>query len=98
MIAFEFEGDRLAEGIVHVGVLEPAPDGLDQLEELVRLPFGLADDEDVREDIVVALMQLVEEHGASIRPSFMRADHGGVGDCADRGATRRLRLSGCRCR
>ena len=36
--------------------------GLDELEELLRLPLGFADDEDVREDLVVALVQLVEEH------------------------------------
>ena len=43
-----------------------APDRLDELEELLGLPFGFADDEDVREDLVVALVQLVEEHVDSI--------------------------------
>ena len=40
--------------------------GLDELEELLGLPFGFADDEDVGEDLVVTLVQLVEEHVDSI--------------------------------
>ena len=38
---------------------------LDELEELLGLPFGFADDEDVRVDLVVALVQFVEEHGST---------------------------------
>src|SRR3954471_18261931 len=65
VFALELHGDRLDEGIVGVGVLDPATDRLDELEELVGLPFGLADDDDLAEDLVVALAQLVEEHVGS---------------------------------
>src|SRR3954451_9928510 len=65
VFALELHGDRLDEGIVGVGVLDPATDRLDELEELVGLPFRLADDDDLAEDLVVALAQLVEEHVGS---------------------------------
>jgi hypothetical protein len=35
---------------------------VDEIEELVGLPFGLAHDEHVGEDVIIALVQLVEEH------------------------------------
>ena len=47
-------------------VLDPAADRLDELEELVRLPFRLADDEHVGIDLVVTFVQLVEEHVDSL--------------------------------
>jgi hypothetical protein len=62
VLALELDGDRLAEGIVGKGVLDPAADRLDELEELLRLPFRFADDIDLGEDFVVAFAQLVEEH------------------------------------
>ena len=55
------------ERVLVILVLDPAPDGLDELEELLRLPLGLADDEHVRVDLVVALVQLEEEHVDSMR-------------------------------
>ncbi len=66
MLALELDGDRLAEGIVDEGVLDPATDRLDELEEFLGLPLGFADDDDIREDLVVAFMQLVEEHVDSL--------------------------------
>jgi hypothetical protein len=48
-------------------VLDAAPNGLDELEELLRLPFGFADYEHIRVDLVVSLVQLKEEHGDSMR-------------------------------
>jgi hypothetical protein len=66
MVALELDGDRLAERIVDERVLDAPADGLDELEELVGLPFGLADDEDVGEDVIVALVQLIEEHVGSM--------------------------------
>ena len=55
------------ERVVVVLVLDPPADRLDELEELLRLPLGLAGDEDVRVDLVVALVQLEEEHVDSMR-------------------------------
>ena len=62
MLALELDGDGLDEGVLDVLVLDPAADRLDELEELLGLPLGFADDEHVRVDLVVALVQLVEEH------------------------------------
>ena len=83
------------------GVLDPAADRLDELEELVRLPLGLADDEDVREDLVVALVQLVEEHVDSMRAvgsgrSSIRPGPGG--DPGSRGGEWRSRVDRGRAR
>ena len=60
VLALELGGDRLDQRIVLVVVLDLATDGLDELEELVRLHLVLADEEDVGEDVLVALMQFVE--------------------------------------
>ena len=40
VVPLELDGDRLAERIVVVLVLDPAADRLDELEELVGLPLG----------------------------------------------------------
>jgi hypothetical protein len=38
---------------------------LDELEELVGVHLVVATEEDVREDVLVALMELIEEHAGS---------------------------------
>src|SRR5262249_30017960 len=65
VIALQLDGDRLDQRIVLVGVLDPAPDRLDQLEEVVRIHLVVAAEEDVGEDVLVAFVELVEEHAAS---------------------------------
>jgi hypothetical protein len=67
VVALELDGDRLDQRIVLVGVLDPAPDRLDELEELVGVHLVVADEEDVGEDLLVALVELVEEHAGSDR-------------------------------
>ena len=47
-------------------VLDPAPDPLDHLEELVGLEQLVVGEEEVREDVVVALVELVEVHADTI--------------------------------
>ncbi len=58
--------DGLAQGVLVIDVLDVPPDPLDELEELIGLPFGLAHDEDVGVDVVVAFVEFVEEHGRQI--------------------------------
>ena len=58
--------DGLAQGVLVIDVLDVPSDPLDELEELIRLPFGLAHDEDVGVDVVVAFVEFVEEHGRQI--------------------------------
>ena len=62
VLAFELRGDRLDQGVVAVRVLDPAPDRLDQVEELVGRPLGVAVQENVGVNLLVSLVQFVEEH------------------------------------
>jgi hypothetical protein len=63
VIALEDRGDRLDQGVL--GVLpEVVADALHELEELLGFPFGFADDQHVRIDLVIALVEFVEEHGS----------------------------------
>ena len=65
MLPLEFDGDRLDERIVLERVLDPAPDRLDQLEELVRFVLLLVGKEGVRKDIVIAFVEFVEMHACA---------------------------------
>jgi hypothetical protein len=66
VVPLEFLGDRFDEGIVLEAVLDPQPDRLDELEELVGFHVVLADEENVGEHVVVALVELKEMHRSSI--------------------------------
>jgi len=62
MLALELDGDRLDQRIVREGVLDPPANRLDQVEELVGFPLGVAVEKDVREDLFIPLVEFVEEH------------------------------------
>ena len=62
VLALELGGDRLDQRIVLVGVLDLVADRLDELEELVGIHLVVAGEEDVGEDVLVALVKLVEVH------------------------------------
>ena len=63
VLALELEGDRLDERIFLERVLDLLADRLDELEEVLGLELLVVDQEQVREDVVVALVQLVEIQG-----------------------------------
>jgi hypothetical protein len=63
IVALQNGSDGLAERILGEPVLDVPTDALDEFEEFLRFPFGLADDEDVGVNLVVALVEFVEEHG-----------------------------------
>src|SRR5260221_2370868 len=100
VLALELDGDGLDEGILDIAALDPAADRLDELEELLGLPFRFADHEDVRVDLVVAFMQLEEEHVDSLMRSVWAGEY--TSECrstrwkeareqaADRGGPRRF--------
>ena len=68
VVALEFLGDRLDQRIVLVVALDLLTDLLDKLEELVGLHLGVTREQDVGEDVVVALVEFVEVHGANLHP------------------------------
>ena len=63
MLALQLDGDCLDQRIVRESVLDASSNRLDQLEELVWIHLVVADEQDVREDVFVALVEFVEEHG-----------------------------------
>ena len=60
MLALELRGDRLDQGIFLERVLDLLADDLDELEEVLRLELLVVNEQHVREDFLVALVQLVE--------------------------------------
>ena len=60
VLALELEGDRLDQRIFLVRVLDLCANGLDELEEVFGLELLVVDQQQVGEDLLIALMQFVE--------------------------------------
>ena len=62
VLALQLGCDCLDQRIVRIGVLNLVTDRLDELEEVVGIHFLFADEEDIGEDVLVALVEFKEVH------------------------------------
>jgi hypothetical protein len=60
MVALQLERDCLDEGVLLEVGLDLGPDRLDELEEVLGLELLIVDEQKVREDVIVAFVQLIE--------------------------------------